>query len=74
VAAWRPSDRFDGAWVDISVSRVGPTSELDGEGGVEPACASVEIVSVTALRFSAIRFRRRACRTRFEATPFGVRA
>ena len=33
---------------------------------------SVSIASVTPLRFGALRPRRRLCRARFEATPFGV--
>jgi hypothetical protein len=72
--AQRSSDRFGDSWSGTSVSRVGSTSELDGEGGVGGAGASVEIVSVTGLRFSAIRLRRRACRARFEAMPWVVRA
>jgi hypothetical protein len=66
--------RCDASSVDSSVSRVGSTSELDGKGGVGEARSCVEIVSVTCLRFSALRSRQRVCRTRFEATPFSVRA
>ena len=53
----------------LAFSRVGSDVELDGEDGVEARVASGKIASVTRLRSS----RNRACRSRFERCPFGVR-
>jgi hypothetical protein len=50
---------FEDSWGEISASRVGSTSELDGIGVVAGTGSCVEIVSVTRRRRSAIRPRRR---------------
>ena len=73
-AGRRSSARFDASCVDTSVSRVGSTSELDGEGGVGAARSSVEFVSVTCRLVQCPPLPPRACRARFEAIPFGVLA
>jgi len=51
---------FEDSWDEISASRVGSTSELDGSGVVAGTGSCVEIVSAPRRRGSAIYRRRRA--------------
>ncbi len=53
----------------LAFSRAGSNVERDGKGGVEALAVSDKVASVTRRRS----LRNRACRRRFEATPFGVR-